>query len=1048
MLITTDNYDGQLANITFYPCSGGTINIGEVTLPYNYLSGYYYGTYNIYFPDFDKTCTLEVPCLTPIPTNAESFIMCFTYQGIFLPGTSTFSCEVTSENTLFGGKKWWSLTSCPVSGTPPFTCPTGTGAVWWDGGSNVWRFTSTLGGGTYYSNLNNPGTFPIQIIGLYDWVNDIVGTCSPEMLNSFYGPCVPVSLTPTPTMTNTPTPTPTITQTPTQTPTLTPTSSMTPTPTPTTKTLYYVYLLCGTVPGPQNNVIIQPMPAVVGNMIGDAIFGNTPLGNCECWSLIDISDNINQLLSNYPYNSTVDTNYFTQVFGVPYTSTQDSTACENCLNQDISRDSGCGQVTGDDCVITLRNWSNCAEANTSGAVYVDFYGSTPVYSWLTNFNVNDIFQDFPAPVGSTITIVLNAPIDGSCTLNVINTNSAGNITTYNETINNTTTTYSYTTYCGDDNTIEIFSTCIPYISWKVNPCCNGIVGSYYMLVPTTFGAGTVVYADDGYCYTLEIIETNVINLEIDLVYDDCASCLNDEAGPCPTTDICFSIDGEAVNPGSCTIGISGFWNGKPYYQMLDTNDCTTPLDWVGNEVFVWWNEVEDRWEFTDELGVNTGYFFSYNENPSFYPLSDITSYPWIEVSSVFVMVSSTLGECPTNEMCFSLQTESVAPATGWWSCSIVNTGWFGGKPKYEILENDCTTPIGFVWWNEIAGESGWYFTDVLGVTTGNFYAYNENPSLYPLSDITYSWEIFNPSACEGMFSTLGECPPTTDICFILGMESIGTWNCTIEKSGFWNGKPYYRMLDNDCITPFEGYVWWNNTAGQWEFTDELGVNTGSFYASNQNQGDFPLTDNDYYWVAILPTVFIGSSTLGNCCICVRIEYVYQATYGGTYLDCDGITQNWIIAESGGPSTDICTSSPDSITWIVAPPDSITVNGECVNNECSIPPTTDMCFAGEYGESAFFCTVAPETGLINGRPYYKAYTNCTTQFTFSGEPVYIWFSTLSPFPGYWVVSELNNATVDNVFSYIEYNLNYYPIGNWEILVPNYVITGSWVGDCQA
>ena len=108
----------------------------------------------------------------------------------------------------------------------------------------------------------------------------------------------------------------------------------------------------------------------------------------------------------------------------------------------------------------------------------------------------------------------------------------------------------------------------------------------------------------------------------------------------------------------------------------------------------------------------------------------------------------------------------------------------------------------------------------------------------------------------------------------------------------------------------------------------------------------------------------------------------------------------------------------------------------------------MCFAGEYGESAFFCTVAPETGLINGRPYYKAYTNCTTQFTFSGEPVYIWFSTLSPFPGYWVVSELNNATVDNVFSYIEYNLNYYPIGNWEILLPNYVITGSWVGDCQA
>ena len=532
MLITTDNYDGQLADITFYPCSGGSINIGEVLLPYNYLSGYYYGTYNIYFPDFDKTCTLDVPCLTPTPTNAGSSIICFTYQGIFLPGTSTFSCEVTAENTLFNGKKWWSLTSCPVSGTPPFTCPTGTGAVWWDSVLPRWLYSTSLGGGTYYSELYNPGDNPIQIIGTYEWSTIYFATCSPEMINSFLGPCIPVSSTPTPT------PTPTLTKTPTQTPTQTPTSTMTSTPTPTTKVLYYVYLLCGTVSGPQNNVIIQPMPAVPGNMIGDAILANSPIGNCQCWSLIDISDNREQLLSNYPYNSTVDTNYFTQVFGVPFTSTIDSTACDICINQGtspISRELSCNPVIGEDCVITLRNWSNCADADTNGAVYVNYVPGNlpPVYSWLFNFDVNDVYRDFYAPAGSTITIFLNAPYDGSITLNVINTNSAGNITTYTETITNTTTTYSYTTYCGVDNTIEIFSTCIPYISWKVNPCCNGIVGSYYMLVPQSFGAGTVVLADDGYCYILEIIETNVINLDLDSVYVDCASCLN-EADPCPT----------------------------------------------------------------------------------------------------------------------------------------------------------------------------------------------------------------------------------------------------------------------------------------------------------------------------------------------------------------------------------------------------------------------------------------------------------------------------------------------------------------------------------
>jgi hypothetical protein len=72
MRITSDNYDGQLANITFTPCSGGTINIGNVTLPYYYQSDYYYGIYNLYFPDFNKTCTLEVPCLSPTPTQTPT----------------------------------------------------------------------------------------------------------------------------------------------------------------------------------------------------------------------------------------------------------------------------------------------------------------------------------------------------------------------------------------------------------------------------------------------------------------------------------------------------------------------------------------------------------------------------------------------------------------------------------------------------------------------------------------------------------------------------------------------------------------------------------------------------------------------------------------------------------------------------------------------------------------------------------------------------------------------------------------------------------------
>jgi hypothetical protein len=66
--ITTENYDGQLADITFLPCSGGSIYIGQVILPYYYDNSYYYGTYHIYIPNFDKYCDLVIPCPTPTST--------------------------------------------------------------------------------------------------------------------------------------------------------------------------------------------------------------------------------------------------------------------------------------------------------------------------------------------------------------------------------------------------------------------------------------------------------------------------------------------------------------------------------------------------------------------------------------------------------------------------------------------------------------------------------------------------------------------------------------------------------------------------------------------------------------------------------------------------------------------------------------------------------------------------------------------------------------------------------------------------------------------
>jgi hypothetical protein len=70
--ITTGNYNGEFANITFLPCSGGSIFIGQVTLPYYYDNPYYYGTYHIYIPKYNKNCDLVIPCPTPPPTSTPT----------------------------------------------------------------------------------------------------------------------------------------------------------------------------------------------------------------------------------------------------------------------------------------------------------------------------------------------------------------------------------------------------------------------------------------------------------------------------------------------------------------------------------------------------------------------------------------------------------------------------------------------------------------------------------------------------------------------------------------------------------------------------------------------------------------------------------------------------------------------------------------------------------------------------------------------------------------------------------------------------------------
>jgi len=62
--IVSTNYTGQSAVITYYPDTGGTINLGTHVLPYDYVASYFYGTYSLFFPAFGSTCTLYVEDLS------------------------------------------------------------------------------------------------------------------------------------------------------------------------------------------------------------------------------------------------------------------------------------------------------------------------------------------------------------------------------------------------------------------------------------------------------------------------------------------------------------------------------------------------------------------------------------------------------------------------------------------------------------------------------------------------------------------------------------------------------------------------------------------------------------------------------------------------------------------------------------------------------------------------------------------------------------------------------------------------------------------------
>jgi len=202
--ITSENFEGQSALVTFYPCTGGTITIGYVTIPYNYEADYYYGTYTLYFPlPINETCEFSIPCPTPTPTPTKTTTPTKTNPKTSPKPTSTKTPTPTPTSVCFCYNF--------INDT------TKDGKLQYYDCNN--RFIQTIvDNSTSESFCISPNAFTAS-----SYVNSVlIGPCVD-------GRCPQIKPTQTPTVTRTPR----STQKPTSTPTVTRTQNSTPKPTRT-----------------------------------------------------------------------------------------------------------------------------------------------------------------------------------------------------------------------------------------------------------------------------------------------------------------------------------------------------------------------------------------------------------------------------------------------------------------------------------------------------------------------------------------------------------------------------------------------------------------------------------------------------------------------------------------------------------------------------------------------------------------------------------------------------------------------------------------------
>lgn len=236
--IGSNDYSGQTANIVFYPETGGTVNVGQQVIPYDYVTDYFYGTYELNFIADQYTCNFTISSTQPLPVYTPPTPKPITY---ILDGTYKQDPEDLPTNDFVGatfeGLQTNILLEKYFAGT-------------FDGGISQFRM--------YVEPLSAPEVkhnFKLlkDRFNMFnpDCPDCLLVDCTIDTLNiNILTPTTTPTVTLTPTITKTPrpsvTPTETITPTPMETPTPTatncpiiidptPTNTKTPTVTPTNK---------------------------------------------------------------------------------------------------------------------------------------------------------------------------------------------------------------------------------------------------------------------------------------------------------------------------------------------------------------------------------------------------------------------------------------------------------------------------------------------------------------------------------------------------------------------------------------------------------------------------------------------------------------------------------------------------------------------------------------------------------------------------------------------------------------------------------------------